>query len=43
MVDNFSMLISHGMLLFVLWRLLKLRDPEERNDTRFQPRRRGRS
>jgi hypothetical protein len=29
MVDAFTMLVSHGMLLFVLWRLLKLRDPDE--------------
>jgi hypothetical protein len=43
MVDNFSMLVSHGMLLFVLWRLLKLRDPEERPASRFHPDARGRS
>ncbi len=29
MVDAFSMLVSHGMLLYVVWRLLKLRDPDE--------------
>lgn len=28
MVDAVSMLISHGMLLYVVWRLLKLRDPD---------------
>lgn len=34
MVDTFSMLVSHGMLLFVVWRLLKTRDPEEHQPSR---------
>ncbi len=28
MVDLFSILVSHGMIAFVVWRLLKTRDPE---------------
>ena len=42
MVDTLSMLISHGMLLYVVWRLLNLRDPDERGATRFRPSGQGR-
>jgi hypothetical protein len=28
MVDNFSILVSHAMIAFVVWRLLKATDPE---------------
>lgn len=29
MVDNLALLISHGMLVYMVWRLMGLRDPEE--------------
>lgn len=37
MVDAFSLLVSHGMLAFVIWRLLVQRDPEETGNARFRP------
>lgn len=37
MVDAFSLLVSHGMLVFVIWRLMLLRDPDRQPDRRFRP------
>jgi hypothetical protein len=37
MVDNLSLLISHGMLVFLVWRLMSLRDPEEPGIIRHVP------
>lgn len=37
MVDAFSLVVSHGMLVFVVWRLLTLRDPDEPANVRFRP------
>lgn len=42
MVDAFSMLVSHGMLLYVVWRLLKLRDPDTPTGPAVPLRNRGR-
>jgi hypothetical protein len=42
MVDAFSLLVSHGMLVFVIWRLMVLRDPEDRPDIRLRPTGKGR-
>jgi len=36
MVDAFSLLVSHGMLAFVIWRLLVERDPDEAGSARFR-------
>lgn len=32
MVDNFSILVSHGLLLFALWRLIGRADLDVEND-----------
>ena len=37
MIDAFALLVSHGMLVFVIWRVLTLRDPDEQPDVRFRP------
>lgn len=37
MVDNLALLISHGALLYVIWRIATARDPEDRGDIRFTP------
>jgi len=37
MVDAFSLLVSHGMLAFVIWRLLVQRDPDETGNVRVRP------
>lgn len=37
MVDAFSLVVSHGMLVFVVWRLMMLRDPDEPVNARFRP------
>lgn len=37
MVDAFSLLVSHGMLVVVIWRLMLLRDPDRQPDRRFRP------
>ena len=34
MIDTVTMLVSHGALLYVLWRLVKLRDPDDYNEVR---------
>ena len=36
MVDALSLLISHGMLVYVLWRLIGLRDPDEKSVLRHR-------
>jgi hypothetical protein len=36
MIDNFSLLLSHGLLMFVFWRLTKRPDlDEETPDSRM--------
>ena len=30
MVDALSLLISHSMLVYVIWRLMGMRDPDEK-------------
>lgn len=37
MVDTISLLVSHGMLVALVWRLTSLRDPEEPGTIRYQP------
>ena len=37
MVDAFSLLVSHGMIAFVVWRLMSLRDPDAEADIRRNP------
>lgn len=37
MVDTFSLLVSHGMLVALVWRLMLLRDPEEPGIVRYHP------
>ena len=37
MIDALALGISHGMLVFVVWRLMWLRDPDVRPDVRFRP------
>jgi hypothetical protein len=37
MVDNLALLISHGMLFALIWRLMSLRDPEEPGLLRHRP------
>jgi hypothetical protein len=37
MVDAFSLLVSHGMLAYVIWRLLVQRDPDEGGNFRIRP------
>lgn len=37
MVDTFALLLSHGMLVFLVWRLMTLRDPEEAGAIRHLP------
>lgn len=36
MVDAFSLLISHGMLVYVIWRLMGMRDPDEKSVLRHR-------
>ena len=36
MVDAFSLVVSHGMLVFVIWRLMTLRDPEDQAAVRWR-------
>lgn len=37
MIDALALLVSHGMLVFVVWRLMWLRDPDAKADVRFRP------
>jgi len=37
MVDNVSLLLSHGTLIWLIWRLMRLRDPEEPGLIRHLP------
>jgi hypothetical protein len=37
MIDAFALVVSHAMLLFVVWRLMTLRDPGVQPDVRFRP------
>lgn len=37
MVDTISLLLSHGMMIAVVWRLMTLRDPEEPGMIRHVP------
>ncbi len=34
MVDNLALLVSHGMLLLVIVRLVRMRDPDDGADVR---------
>ena len=37
MIDALALVVSHGMLLFVVWRLMWLRDADAQPDVRFRP------
>lgn len=37
MIDAFALLVSHGMLIFVILRLMTVRDPDVQPDVRFRP------
>ena len=37
MIDALALVVSHGMLLFVVWRLMWLRDPGAQPDVRIRP------
>jgi len=37
MVDNLALLLSHGMMFVLVWRLMSLRDPEEPGLLRHRP------
>lgn len=38
MIDNFSLLLSHGLLLLTVWRLLSRPDLDDDNASREKPR-----
>jgi hypothetical protein len=37
MIDALALVVSHGMLVFVIWRLMWLRDPDAQPDVRLRP------
>lgn len=37
MIDALALVVSHGMLVFVIWRVMMLRDPDVQPDVRFRP------
>lgn len=37
MVDSLALLLSHGLLIAVIWRLMSLKDPEEKGVIRYVP------
>lgn len=41
MIDAFSLLVSHGMLALVIWRLMLRRDPDGQPPARARPNRKG--